>query len=212
MSFGDPLLLTGQMSGRLLPRIPWQCDSQQHFPESKLQEVIDRWPEVLPVREFYPNVESVCSLGREIPVPFGEVDGSIDNLILTDDGHLIIVETKLWRNPDAVRKVVVQGLQYGMGISQLLSDEFENRLKRCKAPRLGPTETFWELASRLLPERADYFEDAFDALRRNGDILLLIVGDGIRPNAERLVEWMNKSVGSAPFKLGLIELRFLRSA
>ena len=45
-----------------------------------------------------------------------------------------------------------------------------------------------------------------DRLRRDGDILLLIVADGIRSSVERLVEWMNKFGGSAPYKLGLVEL------
>ena len=57
-----------------------------------------------------------------------------------------------------------------------------------------------------MPGKADDFEDAFDRLRRNGDLLLLIVADSIRASVERLVEWMNKSAGSAPYKLGLVEL------
>lgn len=51
------------------------------------------------------------------------------------------------------------------------------------------------------------FEDAFDKLRRAGDIVLLIVADGIRLSVERLVHWMTTIVGYAPYKLGLIELR-----
>lgn len=196
MALGDPLLLSGERS-QILRRLPWTGSSKESFPEASLQEWIDRWPELLPIKEFYPNVESVCSLGREIQVG----NGAIDNLILTDDGHLIVVETKLWRNPDAVREVVAQGLQYCMGISQMSSEEFEDRLK------LSRTETFFELTSRLLPERADDFDEAFDRLRRQGNILLLIVGDCIRPSVERLVDWMNKAVGSAPYKLGLVELR-----
>jgi|SRR5579864_878169 len=69
----------------------------------------------------------------------------------------------------------------------------------------GPDETVLERASNLLPGKADDFEDAFDHLRRDGDILLLVVADAIR-SSERLVGWMNKYGGSTPYKLGLVEL------
>ncbi len=211
MSFGDPLLLTGNTSGTLLSRIPFQQDSGQTYQECALQEVIDRWPYILPIRDYYPNVEGVCSLGREIPVPIaGDKKGRIDNLLVTDDGHLIIVETKLWLNSEAVRDVIAQTLQYCMGVSQLSSHEFECCLRSgdSKGTRLGADETVFQRVCKLLPNVVDDFEEAFDRLRHNGDILLLIVGDGIRSSAERLVEWMNGVVGSNPYKLGLIELRF----
>src|ERR1035438_5903683 len=228
MTFGTPLLLSGNMSGTPLSRnmsgtplsrnmsgtplsrLNMQHDSAETYQECVLQEVIDRWPNILPITDFYPNVEGLCSLGTEIPVPFGDgTEGLIDNLLVTDDAHLVIVETKLWRNPEAVRKVIAQALQYGMGVSQLSPDDFECRLRRGdpKGQRLGTDETVFQRACSLLPERADDFEDAFDRLRRNGDILLLIVGDGIRSSVERLVQWMDKMAGSAPYKLGLVELR-----
>jgi len=206
MTFGAPLLISGNMSGTLLSRLTMQPDSAQTYQECVLQEVIDHWPSILPIRDFYPNVESLCSLGREIPVP----EGFIDNLLLTDDGHLVVVETKLWRNPEAVREVIAQTLQYSMGVSQLSPDEFERCLRRGdpKGQRLGADESVFQRACNLLPGRADDFEDAFDRMRRNGDILLLIVADGIRSSIERLVQWMNKVAGSSPYKLGLIELQF----
>ena len=41
------------------------CDNKYH--EELLQDVIHRWPDVLPVRDFYPNVTDLIPLGREIP-------------------------------------------------------------------------------------------------------------------------------------------------
>ena len=210
MTFGAPLLLSSD-TGTLLSRSGMQSDSTQAYQECALQEVIDRWPGILPISDFYPSVESVCSLGREIPIPVADgAEGFIDNVLVTDDGHLVIVETKLWRNPDALREVIAQTLQYSMGVSQLSSDAFEKCLRRgdARARRLGIDETVFQRACSELPQRADDFEDALDRLRGNGDILLLIVGDGVRPSAERMVAWMNKTIGTAPFKLGLVELRF----
>ncbi len=205
---GTPLLLSNDKSGLLLSRTSTRRDpAVETYEETLLQEVIDRWPDVLPIGDFLPNVSSVCSLGREIPAGLGESDGYIDNMLVTDDGHLVIVETKLWKNPEALRKVIAQTLQYGMAVTQMTLEEFEDRIRRSdpKGQRLAQDETVLQRATRLLQEKADDFEDSFDRLRRNGDILLLIVADAVRASVERIVEWMNK-FGSTPYKLGLVEL------
>ena len=75
-----------------------------------------------------------------------------------------------------------------------------------KSSRLGPEETVLQRALNSLPGKTDDFEDAFDRIRLAGEILVLIVADGIRSSAERLVQWMNTVVGSAPYKFGLVEL------
>src|ERR1700739_5036756 len=117
---GTPLLLAGEMSGTSLPPIPMPHDpATQTYQECFLQEVIDKWPNILPICDFYPTVTSLCSLGREIPVVTGGTEGFIDNLLITNDGHLVIVETKLWRNPEAMRDVIGQTLQYGMAVTQI---------------------------------------------------------------------------------------------
>jgi hypothetical protein len=209
MAIGTPLLLSeNEKQSGPLTRTSVTADCAQNYQECLLQETIDRWPNILPISDFYPSVASLCSLGREIPVDLGNTEGFIDNLLLTDDGHLVIVETKLWRNPEALRSVVAQTLQYCMAISQLTLDELEGRLRRGdpKGNRLGPDETVLQRACNLLPGKTDDFEDAFDRIRLAGEILLLIVADGIRSSAERLVQWMNTDVGSAPYKFGLVEL------
>jgi hypothetical protein len=128
---GTPFLLSGDMSGTSLSRISMQHDpATQTYQEHFLQEAIDCWPNILPVCDFYPSVTGLCSLGREVPVTIGGTEGSIDNLLVADDGHLVIVETKLWRNPEAMRDVIAQTLQYGMAVTQISLDEFEACLRR----------------------------------------------------------------------------------
>jgi hypothetical protein len=165
---GTPLLLSeNEKQSGPLTRTSVTADCAQNYQECLLQETIDRWPNILPISDFYPSVASLCSLGREIPVDLGNTEGFIDNLLLTDDGHLVIVETKLWRNPEALRSVVAQTLQYCMAISQLTLDELEGRLRRGdpKGNRLGPDETVLQRACNLLPGKTDDFEDAFDRIR-----------------------------------------------
>ncbi|HSU60657.1 MAG TPA: hypothetical protein VLI55_15195 [Bryobacteraceae bacterium] len=213
MNLGTPILLSGDQP-ILLSRVGMEHGDTANYQECLLQKLIDKQPGILPVCDFFPGITSLFSLGREIPVDIGGAKGYIDNLLVTDDGRLVLVETKLWRNPEALREVLAQTLQYAMAVSQLSSLEFETQLRQSdhKARHLGADETVAQYlgnlaASESLPGLDDEFEDRFDQLRRAGEILLLIVADGMRSSAERLVHWMNATVGYAPYKLGLIELR-----
>ena len=92
-----------------LRRIPF---SQKTFDEGWLQELIYKQPHILPVTEIEPFFTPLIPLGREIPVG----TGAIDNLFINLDGYLTIVETKLWRNPEARRKVVAQIIDYAQSL------------------------------------------------------------------------------------------------
>ena len=130
----------------------------------------------------------------------------------------MIVETKLWRNPEATREVIAQTLQYGMALSKLSLDDLEERIRTSdrRGNPLCPGETILHhvtatAAQNQFMEVADEFENSFDRSRRDGEILLLIVTDGVHSSAERLVQWMNTVVGSAPYKFGLVELCIFES-
>jgi hypothetical protein len=208
MTLGAPLLVAGNQ-----PTVLSRVGTEQKYQECLLQELIDQQPSILPVSDFCASANGIFSLGREIPVEIGDTEGLIDNALVTDDGHLVVVETKLWRNPQAIREVVAQTLQYGMAVSQLSALEFEGCLRRGdpRGRMLGTDETVAQYvqnvaASESMPGLDDDFEDVFDRLRRAGEIILLIVADCVRSSVERIVHWMNSTIGSAPFRLGLVEL------
>ena len=69
-----------------------------------MQEILFRYPLLLPIKEVDESFCPLISLGREI--------AGIDNLYISPTGLLTIVETKLWRNPEAHRTVVAQILDY----------------------------------------------------------------------------------------------------
>lgn len=118
MARGTPVLIAafnGQDIEKLRP-ISFSRQDHASFDETLLQRIVDQTPDILPIRDFYLSVSSAYSLGREIPVDLGERQGFIDNLLVTNDGHLVLVETKLYRNPEAVRDAVVQTLEYGMAV------------------------------------------------------------------------------------------------
>lgn len=82
-----PILIDTSNQNKIeqLDHISFSRQDQGSFDESLLQEIVDKSPEILPIRDFYPNVSNVCSLGREIPVDLGERQGFIDNMLVTND-------------------------------------------------------------------------------------------------------------------------------
>lgn len=217
MSFGSPIVFSeGAQQRRFvsLAGISARRDDPNSFNESLLQELIDATPNVLPVREYLPSTTTLFSLGREVPVDLGANNGYIDNLLVTNDGYLVIVETKLYRNPEGIREVIAQTLQYGMAVGQMPVMELEARIKRGQSPALTSNESIRDCVSRQAAEQnrpaalADDFDEALERHLRRGEMLLLIVSDGIHIGVERVTHWLNEQGNSSPFKFGLVELKF----
>lgn len=82
---------------RLLPQ-------ENVLQEEWLQELLYSHASILPLRLFDEAFSPAVPIGSEI--------ASIDNLFISPKGLLTIVETKLWRNPEAHRTVVAQILEY----------------------------------------------------------------------------------------------------
>lgn len=217
MNFGSPIVFSEGAQLRCfvsLAGISARRDDPNSFNEGLLQELIDATPNVLPVREYLPSTTTLFSLGREVPVDLGANNGYIDNLLVTNDGYLVIVETKLYRNPEGIREVIAQTLQYGMAVGQMPVMELEARIKRGQSPALAGNESIRDCVSRQAAEQnhpaalADDFDEALERHLRRGEVLLLIVSDGIHVGVERVAHWLNGQGNSSPFKLGLVELKF----
>ena len=217
MSSGIPIACTGASNQRTfspLSPISLRRDDPNSFQEDFLQELIDQSPNVLPVREYLSSATTLFSLGREVPVDIGGSQGRIDNLLVTNDGYLVIVETKLYRNPEAIRDVITQTLQYGMAVGRMSLMELEARIKDGQKPALRKEENIHDCVNRLASEQnlsnllADDFEEALEKHLRRGEVLLLVAADGIHVGVERVTHWLNEQGNSSPFKFGLVELKF----
>lgn len=220
MALGLPAQVTYDASAsptaRSLSRVDLRSGSLGLFRESVLQGIVDQTPSILPIRDFFPAASAVFSLGCEIPVNLGERKGYIDNVLVTDDGHLVLVETKLWRNPESIREVIAQVFEYSMAVGGLTLRDLECVLRRGDptSARLGPDETI-ALRVQKGTEGAetdsvgDDFEDSFARFRQSGEILVLIVTDGVQTSVERLTRWFEEKLGpGSPLRLGVVELRF----
>ncbi|MFC6463355.1 hypothetical protein ACFP76_23215 [Paracoccus aerius] len=56
--------------------------------------------------------------------------GRIDNLLLTPAGLPVVVECKLWRNPQARREVVGQVLEYARELSRFTSADLQREASK----------------------------------------------------------------------------------
>ncbi|WP_343654364.1 hypothetical protein [Paraburkholderia caribensis] len=135
----------------------------------------------------------------ELPTPAG----SIDNLMVTPAGLPVLVECKLWRNPQARREVVGQILDYAKELSRWSSSD----LQRAVRQRLKcDGDPVLEKVRQVAPDTEEIqFNDALTHNLRRGRFLLLIIGDGIREGVEAISDYLQAHAG-LHFSLGLVEL------
>lgn len=172
--------------------------TESEINEGWLQELIDNAPNVLPVSQVYARATGdLHSMGREITT---SDRGSIDNVLISGSGHLIVIETKLWRNHQARREVVAQILEYAQDVKHW---DYE-KVEKLWWKRNGKEKT---LHAAVAPDtdEAEWIDRVSDQISA-GEIVLLIVGDGIDSRAETLAE-MVAGRPDMMFRLALVELR-----
>ena len=172
-----PFIVHKDASGCKLSEIDIQ---KGPYDESWLQEILRRQPEILPVAEIEPVFYPLVPIGREVPTDTG---GAIDNLFISHRGYLVLVETKLWRNPDAKRIVVAQAIDYASSLSKWKYDRL-NDLTRAYTKKYEKVEldlVDW-VEKRCEPVEGGplFFEETVTKNLRLGRFLTLIVGDKIR--------------------------------
>ena len=167
--------------------------------EAIIRDLVHQHPACLPITEIDAMFSGTVSICTELNTPAGP----IDVFMVTPSGLPVLVECKLWRNPEARREVVSQILDYGKELSRWssadLQREVSNRLKREGNPLLDMVRA----VDPAVDEQR--FHDALTANLRRGRFLLLIVGDGIREGVEAIAEYLRVHAG-LHFSLGLVEL------
>ena len=186
--------------GRLRPLRRVRLGDRE-FTEDFLQATLHACPELLPLEDFDEEVGPLVSLGREVDC--------IDNLFVSPAGRLTLVETKLWRNPEATRTVVAQILEYATRVSHWSYEDLERNCRGALSPAPLSGQSLYELVKGRFPENAPTESEFHDSVQRTlqtGRFLLLVVGDGIREGLEDLLG----SLHSHPrlfFTFGLVELQ-----
>jgi hypothetical protein len=160
-------------------------------------------PECLPIRAIDPafmNLRAVCS---ELPLR-EDVGRFADNLLINADGRICLIECKLATNAEADRDVLAQLLDYAAALSRLDYAGLRERVRRATG-KTGDPILQAVLGVDADVDRAEDLMVGVERYLRRGEMLLLIVGDRIRPNTERLVELLQERVNLG-FTFGLVEM------
>lgn len=187
---------------RTLEHVPFRQDKAgDAHDEAWLQKLIHRCPELLPIGEIEPGFGSLVPICMELPTSAGPVD----NLFMTPEGNLVLAECKLWRNPEARRQVVAQIMDYAQAMAGWTYEDLSDAVGRSS----HGVSSIYEAVSI----DTDLDEDRFvDAVTRNlslGRVHLMIVGDGIRSNAEKLANSLQRHPGFH-FSLSMVEMPIFR--
>jgi len=171
------------------------------YNEAWLQNLIHRHPDCLPVPEIEPGFGELISAGMEIPTRHGP----IDNLLITPEGQIVLVEAKLWHNPQARREVVAQALDYATCLFEWDYEELERAVLKAGFGEAGKPARLYDLVASKEGLSLPAFVDAINTNLAKGRILILVIGDGIRTEARKLASTLQSHAG-AHFTFGLVEL------
>jgi hypothetical protein len=171
--------------------------------------LIFSFPNVLPITDIDPGFGPLAPVCIELPTP----SGFVDNLFVTDTGDLVLVECKLWRNPQARREVVAQIIDYAHSFAAWTYDDLDHAVRLATLPKGEKVQkSLFDHVSHVT-EATGLTETQFvEAVSRNlrlGRLMLLLVGDGIRAGVETLVEFLHYTQGyTLPWRL--LRCRFTR--
>ena len=122
---------------------------------------------------------------------------SIDNLYVSPEGGITVVETKLWKNPEKHRTVVAQVIDYAKELATWDYDQLCAAVLASSRKR-GEETASLEAKVAIALSNADVelheFQENVATCLAEGNFLLLIVGDRVSPN----IALLTKAIQSAP--------------
>ncbi len=175
--------------------------------EAWLQARLFENPEILPFDELRTGTAKAIPVCRELPLSRTSGTVFLDLLGVTNEGRLLLVECKLWRNPQARREVVAQIIEYAALLRRLSYADLTARLKASlKWSGQNPLFEHYSSNGGTLPEIA--FTDAVAANLKSGDFQLIIAGDGIREDMKAISELLRDQGAS----LALVEFQLWQNS
>jgi hypothetical protein len=200
--YPSPILIEIGQTGVALQRVQLSKAADAQFSERWLQELLFEHPESLPIRDIDP------SLGHLVPIcmELATGPGPADILYLTPLGKIVLVETKLYRNPEARRTVVAQILDYARALTSWRYETLDRAVRA--ASKHDPRSLVERVQAAAATMQVAFDETLFvDSINRGlarADVQLLIVGDGITEGTQALVAFLEQH-GSLHFSFALVE-------
>lgn len=171
--------------------------------EEALQTLIEKHPQVIPGNQIDPESDDpprFVLLHREMPLG----GWSLDHLLVDQRAVPTLLEAKLVQNPEARREVVGQILEYAANAARVWGDGQARR----------KAEEFWQKKGKdigkIIHEHLnwDNVEAFWEQVEENleiGRIRLIIAADELRPEVERMIDYLNGEMRNA--RLFGLELR-----
>ena len=203
-AFATPLIVRPDNTSLSLERVALSgAAPAAAYSEDWLQDLLYRHPQALPVAEIDDSFSGLIPVCREMETPVGPVDV----VYVTRSGRPVIVEAKLWRNPEARRKVIGQILDYAKELSRWNYETFDAAVRRARRveDRDAPKGLIDLMGFAPDSAEAARFIDALSQSLKRGDLLLLIVGDGIREGVGAITDFL-EGHASLHFTFGLVEM------
>jgi len=188
----------------IMQRVPLM---EKVFSEDWLQKLLFENPTILPFPDLEPAFDGSVPIVRELATTAGPVD----LVYVNSKGYITLVETKLWRNPEARRSVVAQLIDYAKEIADWSYEEFIAAIRKSDT---GANRVADPLINQFSDMEGDDFDQTvfIDRVTRNlqkGRFLLLIVGDGIQEGVEKMADFLQQTPHLG-YSLGLVELAVYR--
>ena len=196
------VMLAGAGEPQLVPRVPEGEARREHT----LRDLIYDNPAIMPVHELDPSYGRLFTVAKELNIPGV---GFVDVVLADEHGRLVVVECKLWRNPQARREVVGQILDYARELSRYAYEDLQRQITVATKQQGNVLYAMAQAAGSTLTEAE--FVDRVSRDLTAGRFLLLIVGDGITEGTRRIGEYLSNQPGLA-FNFGLIEMAEYRYA
>ena len=191
---GNPILINNNSRLNILKRV-------NPYLEKDIQELIFKNPQSLPISDIDESYNPILPVCKELKTSAGP----LDIFMITPNGDLVVIETKLWANPESRRKVVAQILDYAKEMSKWTYSDLQREVNRNLNTK---GNHLYDIVLNTNHDTTLNESDFVDAVSRNlrtGKFMLIIAGDGIREGAKNLTEFINQA-GNLNFSLSMIEL------
>ena len=190
---GNPILINNNSVNNLNRVNP--------FVEKDIQQLIFDYPKCLPISDLDESYNPLIPVCKELNTNAGP----LDIFMVTPNGDLVVIETKLWANPESRRKVVAQILDYAKEMSKWTYSDLQREVNRNLNTKGNHLYDIVLNTSHDTTLNESDFVDAVSRNLRTGKFMLIIAGDGIREGAKNLTEFINQA-GNLNFSLSMIEL------
>jgi hypothetical protein len=147
--------------------------------EAQLQELIYASPELIG------DDHTAAVFTREVGLPGS---GYTDLIGVDTDGNILVVETKLAKNPEIRRKVIGQVVEYAAYLWQMPYDNFDQVF----IAREG--KSVLDLLEEKMPgiDKDQLRESIVETLRK-GSFVLLIAVDEMNPELQKIIAYLSQS-------------------